>query len=49
MNYLLDTHVILWMLSSPDRMLIAEAIQEGLTLITHDKKFEAYDVPILWT
>ncbi len=32
-----------------DRMLIAQAAHEGLTLITHDKKFGAYEVPILWT
>lgn len=32
-----------------DRMLIAQAILEGLTIITHDRKFEAYPVEILWT
>lgn len=32
-----------------DRMLIAQARHERLTLITHDRKFEAYDLPILWT
>lgn len=32
-----------------DRMLIAQAIQEELTLITHDPKFKNYPVEILWT
>lgn len=31
-----------------DRMLIAQAQLEGLTLVTHDKLLEAYDVKILW-
>jgi PIN domain nuclease of toxin-antitoxin system len=32
-----------------DRMLVAQARTEGLTLVSHDKALEAYDVPILWT
>jgi PIN domain nuclease of toxin-antitoxin system len=32
-----------------DRMLIAQARVEGLTVITHDPRFEPYEVPILWT
>ncbi len=32
-----------------DRMLVAQAAAEGLTLVTHDRRLEAYDVPILWT
>jgi PIN domain nuclease of toxin-antitoxin system len=32
-----------------DRMLVAQARIEGLTLITHDQRFKLYDVPILWT
>jgi PIN domain nuclease of toxin-antitoxin system len=31
-----------------DRMLIAQAQAEGLTLVTHDRLLEAYDVKILW-
>lgn len=31
-----------------DRMLIAQATVEGATLVTHDRQFEAYDVPVLW-
>ena len=30
-----------------DRMLIAQAIVEGGTLVTHDAQFEAYAVPLL--
>jgi PIN domain nuclease of toxin-antitoxin system len=32
-----------------DRMLIAQAQNEGFTIITHDEKFRSYDVSILWT
>ncbi|MFP4260233.1 MAG: type II toxin-antitoxin system VapC family toxin [Opitutales bacterium] len=32
-----------------DRMLIAQAIEEKLTIITHDRKFELYSVSIRWT
>jgi PIN domain nuclease of toxin-antitoxin system len=31
-----------------DRILIAQARLEGLTLVTSDKTFERYGVPILW-
>ncbi len=31
-----------------DRMLIAQAQTEGLTLITKDEMFQNYDVPQLW-
>lgn len=32
-----------------DRILLAQALAEGLTLVTHDRKFEAYAAKILWT
>lgn len=32
-----------------DRMLVAQAMTEGLTLVTHDRRIEPYDVSILWT
>ncbi len=32
-----------------DRMLIAQAQLEGLTLVTHDRRLQPYEVPILWT
>jgi PIN domain nuclease of toxin-antitoxin system len=31
-----------------DRMLIAQAQVEGATLVTHDRQFGVYDVPVLW-
>jgi len=31
-----------------DRMLIAQASVEGLTIVTRDTHFSDYDVPILW-
>jgi PIN domain nuclease of toxin-antitoxin system len=32
-----------------DRILVAQARVEGLTLITHDRVLERYGVPIIWT
>ena len=32
-----------------DRMLIAQASVERLTIVTHDDAFRPYGVPILWT
>ena len=32
-----------------DRMLIAQAQAEQLTLITHDTMFRSYGIPIIWT
>ena len=31
-----------------DRMLVAQAKAEGLTLVTHDRLLAPYDVEILW-
>jgi len=32
-----------------DRMLIAQALEEGLTLVTHDKRFSDYEVALMRT
>ncbi len=32
-----------------DRILVAQATVEGLTLVTADRKLEPYRVPVLWT
>ena len=31
-----------------DRMLVAQAQSEGLTLVTHDKAMASYEVQTLW-
>jgi PIN domain nuclease of toxin-antitoxin system len=31
-----------------DRMLVAQAQSEGLTIVTNDERVAAYDVPVLW-
>jgi PIN domain nuclease of toxin-antitoxin system len=31
-----------------DRMLVAQALIESLTLVTHDRRIEPYDLPVLW-
>jgi PIN domain nuclease of toxin-antitoxin system len=32
-----------------DRMLVAQALAEGLTIVTRDPAFGAYDAPTLWS
>lgn len=32
-----------------DRLLIAQARVEGATIVTHDRAFEPYGTPIIWT
>ena len=32
-----------------DRMLVAQARAEALTIVTHDRHFEPYDVAVIWT
>jgi PIN domain nuclease of toxin-antitoxin system len=31
-----------------DRMIVAQAKTEGLTVVTSDARIAAYDVPVLW-
>jgi PIN domain nuclease of toxin-antitoxin system len=31
-----------------DRLLIAQAMSEGLTMVTGDRQFGRYDVPVIW-
>ena len=31
-----------------DRMLVAQALAEQLTIVTHDRRFEPYGVPVIW-
>jgi PIN domain nuclease of toxin-antitoxin system len=31
-----------------DRMLIAQALVEGLTIVTHDRQFSRYEAAIVW-
>ncbi|MFQ5667484.1 MAG: hypothetical protein ACE5I7_13795 [Candidatus Binatia bacterium] len=30
-------------------MLIAQATEEGLTPVTHDRRLQPYDIQIMWT
>lgn len=32
-----------------DRLLAAQALVEGATLVTHDRALEPYGVPVIWT
>ncbi|MFC4067875.1 hypothetical protein [Actinoplanes subglobosus] len=55
MTLLLDTHVPLWFITGDpaltadlvDRLLVARAIVEGLTLVTRDASIAQYDVALL--
>jgi PIN domain nuclease of toxin-antitoxin system len=31
-----------------DRMLVAQAMVESLTIVTHDNKIKKYGIPVLW-
>jgi PIN domain nuclease of toxin-antitoxin system len=31
-----------------DRLLIAQAMAEGLAIVTHDRTFARYNIPIVW-
>jgi PIN domain nuclease of toxin-antitoxin system len=31
-----------------DRMIIAQALHENLTIVSKDKQFDEYDVPLIW-
>ncbi len=31
-----------------DRLLIGQARIEGLTLVTHDRRYEPYRIPVIW-
>jgi PIN domain nuclease of toxin-antitoxin system len=56
---LLDTHVLLWWQRDDrrlnqaarafDRALVAQALVEGATVVTHDRALAPYDVPTIWT
>lgn len=49
MRLLLDTHVFLPALHRDpfDRILVAQALEHGLTLVTVDEAVRAYPVPLL--
>jgi PIN domain nuclease of toxin-antitoxin system len=32
-----------------DRMLLAQALAEGATIVSHDRAFEPYGMPVIWT
>ena len=31
-----------------DRLLIVQALEEGMTILTSDRAFESYRVPVVW-
>ena len=51
MRLLLDTKALIWWHDHKDpfdRLLIAQAIHENMTLISNDPKFPPYPVTLLW-
>ena len=32
-----------------DRLLVAQALVERATIVTHDRAFEPYETPVIWT
>ena len=48
MRLLLDTHTLLWLRDPFDRLLIAAAQCEGMTIVTKDENIAKYDVQTVW-
>jgi PIN domain nuclease of toxin-antitoxin system len=46
--YLLDTNLVLWTAVCPDRLLVAQALVEGLTLLTSDRLLARYGKMVKW-
>ena len=48
-QYILRTEKLPYHHSDPfDRILIAQALEDGLTILTSDAKFPLYDVAVIW-
>ena len=48
-RYILRTESLPYHHSDPfDRVLIAQALEEGLTILSSDAKFPLYDAPVIW-
>jgi PIN domain nuclease of toxin-antitoxin system len=48
-RYILRTERLPYHHSDPfDRILIAQAMEEGLVILSSDSKFPLYDVPVIW-
>ncbi len=48
-RYILRTETLPYHHSDPfDRILIAQALEEGLTILSSDAKFPLYDAPVIW-
>ncbi len=48
-RYILRTETLSYHHSDPfDRILIAQALEEGLTLLSSDSKFPLYAAPVIW-
>jgi len=49
LHHVLREHTLPLLHRDPfDRMLIAQALEEHLTLITSDARIKAYNVPVMW-
>jgi PIN domain nuclease of toxin-antitoxin system len=48
-RYILRTETLPYHHRDPfDRILIAQALEEGLTILSSDSKFPLYDAPVIW-
>lgn len=49
MNLLVDSHALIWSYFDPfDRLLIAQAIVEGMPIVSVDPAFDAYPIRRIW-
>jgi PIN domain nuclease of toxin-antitoxin system len=48
-RYIVRTETLPYHHSDPfDRILIAQALEEGLTILSSDAKIPLYDAPVIW-
>ena len=49
MNYLLDTHTLMWRYRDPfDRVIVSQALTDNMTIVTKDKTIVKYKVKTVW-
>ncbi|SNT40382.1 PIN domain nuclease, a component of toxin-antitoxin system (PIN domain) [Granulicella rosea] len=49
MSYILKSETLPYHHSDPfDRLIVAQALEEGLTILTSDSDIPRYDAPVIW-
>jgi PIN domain nuclease of toxin-antitoxin system len=45
---LIDTHTLIWALDDPTKLIIAQALVEGVSIVGADPVFDAYGITRIW-